>query len=369
MKIGIDISQIQYKGSGVATYTLELVRHLLALESQHEFVLYGGSLRQLHILRELTKDFQAKKIFLPLPNTVQDLMFNQRLGWPIEFFTGRVDVFHASDWTMPGSLGAKLVTTIHDLTVIKYPQHQHPKIIKTHQRRLERIKQLKPQIITDSHASKKDIVKHLGLRDREVEVIHLAASPDFSQFASRSRQEKSEAVAAVKTEFDLKQYLLFVGTSEPRKNVDAVIQAYAQVRESFPQLELVLVGKYGWGKDQRHGKGVKVLGYVDQDKLAPIYAGAQAFVYPSFYEGFGLPVLEAMTVGTPVVTSNKGSLAEVAGDGAVIVDPHDVVDISSGIISALSQPKKWRNKGLKQASQFSWDKAAKRTLDVYEKTF
>lgn len=365
MKIGIDVTQIQYQGSGVATYTLELVKHLIKQFPEHEFVFYGASLRQLGLLRQLLEAFDVKKILLPAPNSLQDFVFNRWGGLPIEVFVGQVDIFHASDWTMPKAQHAQLVTTIHDLTVLKYPQYQHPKIIATHTARLKRVQQLHPAIIADSQATKNDLIKMLQTDPNSIKVIHLAASPDFNQFANLDRHSRAEKIQRTKAKYNLSNYLLYVGTSEPRKNLARTIESFKQLKANYHDLELVLVGKYGWG-EKLNAPGVRKLGFVEQTDLPAIYAGAQTFVYPSIYEGFGLPVLEAMTVGTPVVTSKRGSLAEVAGPGAIVVNPTDVTEITQGIVASINYRAKWRELGLKQAKKFSWSKTATQTMGLYE---
>lgn len=367
MKIGIDISQLQYQGTGVATYTLNLVKHLLDLADSDQLLLFGGSLRNYRLLQQLAQQLNTTKRLLPLPPSILDFLFN-RHALPIEFLTGGVDVFHASDWTQPSSRRAALVTTVHDLTPLKYPEHQHQQIIQTHQRRLGRIEQEQAWVIADSHATKKDLVKMLRWDDSRIVVVPLAAAEAFSQFAQLDRRTKTQRIAEVKAKYQLGQYALSVGTQEPRKNRDRVIEAFNQLELQFPQLQLALVGKYGWGKKTATDQAkplIKTLGFVPQIDLPALYAGAKVFVYPSLYEGFGLPVLESMTVGTPVVTSNKGSLAEVAGNAAAIVSPHNVGSIATGMIEALTNPQDYRAKGYKQSARFSWHRTAKLTLGVY----
>lgn len=365
--IGIDVSQAQYQGSGVATYTVNIVKHLLNLESQYSFILFGASMRGYSQLGQIFSDLTATKRFFPFNPLIMDYLFN-RTQFPIDALLPQAKLFHASDWTHPHSLSKKMVTTIHDLTILKYPEHHANEVVETHKRRLERVVASRAHILSDSDATKQDIVTLLKVNPDLITTVHLAAGTEFSDFARANRQERTELVQRVKQKYGLTQYILSVGTREPRKNMDRTIQAFEQLSQSHVrQTQMVIAGKYGWGKDevQLH-PSVKVLGYVPQADLPALYAGAQAFVYPSLYEGFGLPVLEAMTVGVPVVTSNKGSLAEVAGNGGVIVNPYSVKAISNGIVEAISKRQEYRQKGINQAKNFNWEKAAEQTLSVYQ---
>ena len=154
---------------------------------------------------------------------------------------------------------------------------------------------------------------------------------------------------------------------EPRKNLKRVMAAFAEIRNPKSEIRnLVVVGRAGWGEQVMPAKGVKFLGVAPEEDLPGLYGGAAALVYPSLYEGFGLPILEAMTVGCPVVTSDRGSLKEVAGEAAVLVDPENEESIAMGIEEAVEKRSVWTAKGLAQAAKFSWEKAARETLRVYE---
>jgi len=367
MKIGIDITPVIYQGTGVATYTRQLVTNLLKISpSTTHFTLFASTLRGqkklASFLRSLViyKNFSTK--ILPLPTSITELAWNKLHRFPIEKFTGPLDVFHAWDWQQPPATSAKLVTTIHDLTSLLFPKHHHPKTITVHKRRLHWVKKEASAIITDSLSTKNDVIKHLNITPSKIHVIPLAAG---NQFASPSTSQ----IKKVSQKYNLtKNYILSVGTQEPRKNLSRVIKAFQELQSSsHPELHLVIAGKYGWGKSQQKAKNIRALGYVKSQDLPPLYAGAKAFVYPSLYEGFGLPVLEAMSIGTPVVTSNKGSLKEVAGKAAITIDPQKTESIAAGIKTALENPVPLIKLGLKQAQKFSWTTTAQQTLNLYLK--
>ena len=257
--------------------------------------------------------------------------------FPVENLIGNVDVFHSSDWTQPPSK-AKRVTTIHDLVVYKYPQSSHPKIIAAQKRRLEWVKKECDLIIAVSQSTKKDIIEILKIPEEKIRVIYEAADPVF-----RSAKKETQA------------YILGMGAPGSRKNIESLISAFNLLK--LKGVDLKVVGPSG-------------LGAVSQEKLVELYSNALCFVYPSFYEGFGLPVLEAMACGCPVVTSNVSSMPEVGGDAAVYVDPENIEDIKNKIEKILEmdpdEKKKLIDAGRQQAGKFSWEKTTLETKKVYE---
>lgn len=370
MKIGIDISQIQYSGTGVSNYTYNLVENLIQLYPQDQVILFGSSFRKFFKLSQIaTKLDAAKKSIYPIPPILLELLHNKLHQIPIESFTGDINIFHASDWTQPPSKKAKLITTIHDLTVLKYPEHHHTKTIAVHKRRLSWVTAEADAIIADSQATKQDIINLLQIPADKIHVVYLSADKAITEFAAKPQSEKIELINQVRTHYHLnKPYILSVGTNEPRKNLDRTIKAFLQT--DSPHL-LVVVGRSGWGShsSKAYSHRIRHIGFVPYKHLPALYAGADSFVYPSLYEGFGLPVLEAMTLGTPVVTSQQGSLKEVAGHAAVLVDPYSSSSIASGIITSISDSSRLIRLGLKQASKFSWERTARQTHAVYENTY
>ena len=372
MRVGIDITPVIYQGTGIGTYTQELVRHLLPLSKKTHFTLFASTLRGRKNIWNFLKglsvydNFSVK--FYPLPPLITELAWNKFHRISVEKLVGAVDVFHAWDWQQPPAKNAKLVTTIHDLTTIKFPQEQHAKTIAVHRRRLKWVKQEADAIITDSDATKKDVVDLLGIAKNKIYKVYLAASEQFTEFMSQEPKIVSQEIGKVRRKYNIKgDYVLSVGTREPRKNLQRTIKAFGSLKN--PRLSLVIAGKFGWGPkstNQNPRSTIKVLGFVQQQDLPPLYAGAKVFVYPSLYEGFGLPILEAMSVGSPVVTSDRGSLKEVASDAAVIVDPKNTKAIAHGIKTALKQGTELIKKGLKQAKKFTWTTTAQQTLKVYK---
>ena len=377
MKIGIDISQIVYEGTGVSNYTRSLVEALVKASNNDEFVLFGSSLRIRRPLKEFLKNLQAKNVkgkFSYLPPKLLEFLWNGVHLFPVEYFVGEIDVFHSSDWLEPPTKNAKKITTIHDLTVFKYPETFSPTgghdIVKNQKRKLFFAKKECDLIICVSETTKQDAMEILGIPERKLAVVYEAADPFYFR-------RKDEEIKRVKEKLRIEgDYLLCVGTREPRKNLDKVVMAFSEIARNYPSLNLVIAGKYGWGNDSSKFKvqssklesRVKILGYVEKEDLPALYSGAQAFIYPSLYEGFGLPILEAMSCGCPVITSNIGSMKEISGEAALLIDPLSVDNIA-GVISKLCRNQKLKKemvlKGSKRAGEFSWDKTALQTLDLY----
>lgn len=348
MKVGIDISQIVFPGTGVATYTRNLVEKILEMDRKNEYVLFGSSLRQQSALNSFLP--QANHVTIPFPPTALEFIWNRLHVMPTEMVCGKTKVFHTSDWTEPPSK-AKKVTTIHDMVVFKFPGSSHSKIIAAQKRKLEWAKREEKMIIAVSASTKKDIVEILGFPEHKIKVIYEASS-----FQPPKQKYKPN-----------KPYFLAVGTREPRKNLERLVLAYKKMKRK--DVDLVIAGKYGWGSN-KNIEGVKVLGYVSDEKLAELYSGAAAFVYPSLYEGFGIPILEAFNCGCPVITSNLSSMPEVGDKAAIYVDPLSISDIAEKMDYVLElgnfKRKELIEKGIIQSQKFSWEKAASETIKVYE---
>lgn len=348
MKIGIDISQIVY-GTGVSVYTYELVSNLLKIDRENNYVLFGGSLRRRGELAKYTTNI------LPLSPTIADLVWNRLHIINIEKFIGNIDVFHSSDWTQPPSCAFK-VSTIHDLAPIKFPNETPKKVVDVHKRRLYWVLKECDRIIVPTNSIKKDVVE-LGADEGKIRVTYEGINGNYKK---KSRESDEE----IKRKFGIHDnFILSVGVGE-RKNTKRIIDAYQKLKTK--NLKLILVGEKS--KNYSEIRGVVPLGYVSNNDLASLYSAANALVYPSLYEGFGLPILQAFASETPVVTSNSGSMAEIAGKGAVLVDPQDVNSIAEGIDKAVNSPKTLSRLGLKRVKDFSWEKCAKETLEVYKES-
>lgn len=353
MKIGIDISQVIYE-TGVSWYTRHLVENLLKIDQENEYLLFGGSLRRLSDLERFTKSLKGnfKKKFYPFPPTLADFVWNRLHVLAIERLIGKIDVFHSSDWSQPPSKAFK-VTTIHDLAPLKFPELSHPQVAATHKRRLELVRRKADRIIVPSEATKRDLAA-IGFKRDRISVIPEAPSLVF-------KKQKKSLINKLKKKYRIyTDYLLAVGVGS-RKNTERIIEAFEKVHTR--DLKLIIIGRKTSDFDQK--RGVRFTGHVPYEELPVFYSGAKALLYPSLYEGFGLPILEAMACGTPVVTSNISSMPEVAGRAAVLVDPYKVDSIFEGIEEALKSKEGLVKRGAVHVKQFSWEKTARETLKVY----
>ena len=354
MKIGIDISQIVYK-TGVSLYTKNLVENLLKIDRSNKYLLFGGSLRQRNALKQYTLDFKGNLVskIYPISPLVADFLWNRLHLLPMETFLGALDVFHSSDWTQPPSRAFK-VTTIHDLTPLIFKNEANPGVVAAHERRLSWVKKEADRVVAVSQSTKNDIIKYLGIPENKIKVIYEASDPVFYK-----RSEKE--IERVKRKYAIKEdYLLTVGRGR-RKNLENIYKAY-QKSSSLKEMSLVVAcyGELNVQKGMIHAKDST------SEELACLYSGAKCLVYPSFYEGFGLPILDAFACHCPVVTSNVSSMPEVAGEAAILVEPHSVDDIKKGIEKALKEAESLIDKGRKRVESFSWEKTARETLKVYQ---
>lgn len=353
MRVAIDISQIVY-GTGVSRYTIELVKNLLKIDKDNSYVLFAGSLRRK---ADILRIFPETKVF-PIPPTVADIVWNRLHILPIEKLLGEIDVLHTSDWSEPPSQAFK-VTTVHDLSPFLYP-NLFPRdvirnIVNVHKTKLSLVREESRRVIVPTSATRDDLVK-LGFDEKVIRVIPEAASSIYKKVGV----EETERVKRKYRIFG--KYLLAVGM-DPRKNTERIIKGF-DLSMAGKDLKLVFVGQPKYMK-VKQSRNIIILGKVVTDDMPALYSGAEVLVYPSLYEGFGLPILEAFACGTPVVTSNISSMKEVAGGAAVLVDPYDVNSISEGVLKALRGPKSFIDKGFTRVKEFSWQKTALRTLEVY----
>jgi glycosyltransferase involved in cell wall biosynthesis len=354
MRVAIDISQVVY-GTGVSIYTKNLVENLLKIDKENEYVLFAGSLRRKD---QVLSAFPGAKVF-PIPPTLADIIWNRLHILPIEKLIGSIDIFHTSDWAEPPSKAFK-VTTVHDLAPFLYP-NLFPRdiirnIVDTHKRKLFWVGEESKRIIVPTVATKNDLIG-LGFKEEIIRVIPEAISDAFRKLSAEQIEKTTRKYKI------FGDYVISVGM-DPRKNTERIIKAFEH-SSAGKDIKIVFVGQPKYMKI-RESRNIRILGNVSIDDLAGLYSGATALIYPSLYEGFGLPILEAFACGCPVLTSNRSSMSEVAGDAAVLVDPESTDSISEGIEKILRGPKSYIEKGLKRVQDFSWEKTARMTLDVYK---
>ncbi len=363
MKIGIDISQIVYKGTGVARFTEELIKTICQYDKKNDWIFFFSSLRQKFnpYLEKLIVSKGWKVVKFKIPPTALSIIWNDIHVLKIESLLGKLDWFISSDWTEPPAK-CKKATVVHDLVYLRYPElsqqktkidiptlNLSPNIVRTQKLKLKWVKKESTIIFADSQATKADLIKFIGFDRNKVTVNY----PGIG-----IRKDPKKIISK-------KPFILTVGKIEPRKNLGRLIEAFKQ--SSLKGIELLIVGPKGWDQNLKQTTNVKFTGFVSDERLATLFSSCLCFVYPSIWEGFGYPVLEAMSYGAPVATSNTSSLKEIAGDAALLFNPLEVKEIK-GALQKLISNAEFRQvlskKGKERAKEFTW----KRYYDVLIKT-
>jgi glycosyltransferase involved in cell wall biosynthesis len=380
MHIGIDYTAAAWQGAGIGRYTRELIRAIVAQGNIHRYSLFyaAGGLAPdspyIADLRQICATYpNVRRVPIPLsPRRLTQLWQRLRVPLPVELFTGRLDLLHAPDFVLPPT-HARTLVTIHDLSFLIHPECAEPSMVRYLTDAVPRGLRRANVILADSQATRNDLARLLPINPAHVELVYPGVGPRFCPMPA-------EAIAPVRRRLGLPDnFVLFVSTLEPRKNLVRLLEAFAQVvqTDSF-NLHLVIAGRRGWlyedifaaiDRLQLHER-VQLLDYVDDKDLPALYNLAAAFVYPSIYEGFGIPPLEALACGTPTVTADNSSLPEVVADAAVLVSAEDVGSIASGIARVVSDEAlraRLRVAGPAQARKFTWEQAAQRVLACYQR--
>lgn len=373
MRIGFDAS-ILGGGGGIAAYAECLLGALAHLCGGQSLVLWCGSRTAAPAVRRLAPSGSRTVTPGPLGRLVGRW---GRLGWgnplSIETFTGPLDVFHGPNYLLPAQRAkAALIITVHDLSAVCHREWHPTRRSLVHRMALGRTVRAVDHVITDTEAIRADVMAHFMVAPERVTAVHPAATPAFAPRPAADLKPALDRWGLFPG-----GYLLFAGAIEPRKNLARLLDACATLRARRPDLPpLVLVGPPGWRNREIHARiaalhpGARYLGYLPNEDLTTLMAGCAAFVMPSLYEGFGLPILEAMACGVPVVTSRGGALEEVAGGAAVLVDPLEPEAIAAGIERVVGDTdlrEVLNRRGLARVEQFSWERTARDTLRVYER--
>lgn len=365
MKIAIDISQIVYEGSGVSRYLNFLIKGLLQYDQKNKYTFFFSSLRK-KIDKSLEKKIKEKNQLkkFPFPPTILDFLWNRLHVFPIENLIGNNDIFFSSDWTEPPTKSFK-ITTIHDLVYLKFPQTMTEKIINVQKRRLKWVKKESNLIIADSKTTKKDIINLLKIPSKKIEVVYPAVEVNVNPKSIVNRTLK-------KLNFN-RPFILTVGKLEPRKNIKKLINAFLKAK--LKNIDLVIVGQKGWGELYSDYfkytlPNIKFLGFIPDIDLYSLYQSALFFIYPSLYEGFGYPVVEAMKLDCPVATSNTSSLEEIGKNSALLFNPEKETEITKAIINLYQNPRLRERliiAGRKKRNIFSLKKFSYQLINIFEK--
>lgn len=375
MRAAIDVQNLLVAKTGIGHYANNLVRNLALLPVEGTIeAFYFSSGRSKNRLGLAGGSVTERAITFPPGRLVQFLW--KRFSFPkVDMFLRNADVFHFPNFVSRPVRAAKVVVTIPDLSFMRFPQFTEPKNLAFLRRHVPLSIERADKIIAISEFTRKEIAAFFPAAKDKVTVTPLGVSPDFSPRRDREEQERIQRKYGLPEE-----YILFVGTLEPRKNLMSLLKAFELFREESTEHEpirLVVAGMKGWLYDRTMthirkmppGMDPIMTGYVEDNDLPSLYSFAKMAVVPSFYEGFGLPCLEAMACGTPLICSNTSSLPEVVGDAAIQVSPTDsgeIAETMAALVADRALADKLSEKGRERAREFTWRRCAEATYRVYE---
>jgi glycosyltransferase involved in cell wall biosynthesis len=369
MAIYVDVSSAVHAKAGIGRYAGSLAQALVAREPDRFALFYNRTRDSLP--PEGLESIPARTVRAGYKPWRMAVWMGQLSGIGFNRLVPGAELFHATEHLLPPLRGVPTVLTVHDMIFKLFPEHQKRLNYWYLNATMPLYCRRADAIVTVSESSKRDIVQHYGLDPARVNVIYEAAAPEFVPSAP-------DAMDEVRRRYSLpQQFMIHVGTIEPRKNLTRLVEALQRLRKSGLAIPLVVVGGKGWLYDEFFlrleqsdvGDAVYFPGYVPSTDLPAIYSAASLAVTPSVYEGFGLPILEAMACGTPVVSSDASSLPELGGEAARYFDPSDVEVMAETIGEVWGSEmlrNEMREKGLMQAAKFSWERAAEETRAVYE---
>lgn len=401
MKIGLDIRVLMDKYySGVSEYTANLLAAILKInnaennisdpvstgEAKNTYHLFYNSFHNLDERLSIWKTKTSSVVGLHIPNKIFNYLLQKIFSYPkIDSILGGVDLFWSPHFNFTSlSRQTKKIITVHDLSFLRHPEFFSWR--KNFWHRMLGVKKILrsvDRIIAVSDNTKNDLVELVGLDPKKISVVYSGnnlikrevTENEARDFFSKNDLMVTKAVSLVNPE-----YILYLGTIEPRKNICGLIKAYEDLREKNPDLtnlKLFLAGGKGWKSrliyqtwsTSKYRADIKFLGYISKKDKEILYSQARAFIYPSYYEGFGFPPLEAMAYGVPVICSNVSSLPEVVGDAALMINPFKPQEMTEALKLILENDKlrqDFINQGYQQAALFSWDKAAKEYLQIFQ---
>ncbi len=363
--IGIDARKIQ--DFGIGTYVRNLIRSLAAIDAENRYILLAKPGDREGLL-DLPPNFQLAMEKSPV-YSVRELF---SLSWQI--YRRKLDLYHSTHYVLPAWVSSKVVVTIHDIIHLLYPEFLPSNFAFLYaQRMIRRSLTRGDRIISVSQNTRNDLMQHFDVDARKMQVIHNGVEDSF-----RKRLPPEELQRWLRDLGIAQPYLLFVGNpAKPHKNLDTLVQAYARARRMAQfDAPLLCVGSREGSEfkiRQRAeylgiGDKVRLVGHVAPEALPAIYQGATLFLYPTLYEGFGLPVIEAMASGVAVITSNTSALKEIAEGYALLVDPLDLDGMAKAIAHLMGNPERraaFAERGQRRAGDFRWDETARKTLGIY----
>lgn len=366
MRIGVDARLMHHQKAGISKYTWHLLQAFASIDLDDEFITFQHRKHREPIIAN--GRFRRATLISPVHTRLEQVML------PLELLRFALDVLHCPDFIPPLHYHSPTVITVHDLAFLYYP-HFLTSNHAAYYSQIDRAVRAAEAVIVPSESTKKDLIAMIGVPNTKIDVIYEAAASMFTPLP------EEDARRFALEQFGLSSpFVLFVGTIEPRKNIVGLLHAFHHLRTAYndTQTTLVIAGSMGWLSGETIetverldlGSSVRFLGRVDDEALHQLYVAARCHVHPAYYEGFGLPPLEAMACGTPTIVSNVSSLPEVVQDAALLVDPANPEEIAVAMHRLLDDDAlhaEMREKGLARARCFSWERAAASTLEVYRK--
>jgi glycosyltransferase involved in cell wall biosynthesis len=371
MRIAIDYTPALRQGAGIGRYTRGLVAGLAEIDSANQYTLFSAG--ETPGVRDWPANFRLRTS--PIPSRWLTVGWHRlRLPLPADLLAGDCDLYHSPDFTLPPLRRARGLVTIHDLSYLRVPECADPRLRAFLEESVPAAVVRAHRILADSENTRTDLIDILRIDPDRISVVTPAIEPRFC------REDTPARLAAVRARYRLPdRFILGLGTLEPRKNFTGLIAAFSQlVRETGLPHGLVIGGQPGWLYDGIYQKArqedvagrVLFPGFIADEDLPALYSLAEVFVFPSLYEGFGIPVLEAMACGTPVVAGNNSSLPEAGGSAALMVEATDAAALARAIAEVLNDADLRRRMiaaGAVQASRFTWQRSAQALLEAYER--
>jgi len=377
MRIALDYTAGIRQEAGIGNYVRSLLEAMLASDKENQYTLItSGRPTKEHPFPD-APNVQGRSLLIP-DRYVNILWYRLHAPVPANLFTGKIDIYHGPDFVLPPLSGKiRKVVTIHDLAFLEHPEYAVPSLVEYLNNIVPASVAAADVVAAVSLDSARTLTRHFGTPPEKITVVPNGLRPHFRRITDPI------LLGATANKYGLKHPLVLgVGTLQPRKNHIGLIKAFAQAqsnKKNRPAM-LALAGGFGWlyeetrqlVADLKLEKKVLFLGQVSDLELAILYSLADIFAFPSFFEGFGVPPIEAMACGAPVITSNTSSLPEVVGDAALTVDPHNIDEIAAAISRLLGDEQlreELRQKGYQRAQEYTWPKAASKMLDIYQKLY
>jgi glycosyltransferase involved in cell wall biosynthesis len=367
MRIGIDIRALGERRTGIGRYIVRLLDSLSEIDNVNEYILFYNALKGKPPNLELKAE-NFRTVRTRIPNRFLHGAWSNGSFPAIELLTGRLDIFHGPNFQMPPTRNAGSVLTIHDLVFLIYPEMASPESVRDFGPKIRYYAERADIVVADSKATARDIGEYLKIAESKIVTIY----PGTTMLVKAGEND----IRAARRKYNIGDaYILFVGTIEPRKNIARLLAAFDEsgLAEDY---ELVIAGPIGWRtgsifsglESLKCKRRVKWLKYVEDSDLSALYAGAAFLAYPSLLEGFGLPILEAMSAGCPVLTSNLSSMPEIGGEAALYVDPLDIESIACGmkrLAGDVVLRADLARRGYNKTKEFTWQKTARGMLEIY----